>query len=126
MTTHHPQLTAHKGLRGEILQPLTAKDLARQLSVSANAIRHHLKELEAESLIVYGREQRGVGAPTFAYRLSAAGEALFPRAYEATLTQLLERVAEKAGRRAAVELFEDHYRELTRRVLAELGGAPAS
>src|SRR5216110_1116214 len=132
MTTHHPQLTAHKGLRGEILhllkraQPLTAKDLARQLSVSANAISHHLKELEAEALIVYGREQRGVGAPTFAYRLSADGEALFPRAYEETLTQLLERVAGKSGRQAAVELFEDHYRELTRQLQAELAGAAAS
>ncbi len=132
MSSTGPQLLAHKGLRGEVLlelkraQPLTAKQLAETLGVSPNAVRHHLKELEAESLIVYGREQRGVGAPTFAYRLSAAGEALFPRAYEATLTQLLERMAEKAGRGAAVELFEDHYRELTRRVLAELGGAPAS
>ena len=132
MRTHPLQLTAHKGLRGEILhllkraQPLTAKDLARQLSVSANAIRHHLKELEAEALIVYGREQRGVGAPTFAYRLSADGEALFPRAYEETLTQLLERVAGKSGRQAAVELFEDHYRELTRQLQAELAGAAAS
>src|SRR6266704_408733 len=93
------QLSAHKGLRGEVLlelkraQPLTAKQLAEKLGVSPNAVRHHLKELEAGSLIVYGREQRGVGAPTFAYRLSAAGEALFPRAYEATLTQLPERVA---------------------------------
>ncbi|HYK82426.1 MAG TPA: helix-turn-helix domain-containing protein [Gemmatimonadales bacterium] len=107
-------------------QPLTAKQLAAQLDVSPNAIRHHLKELEAASLIVYGREQRGVGAPSFAYRLSAAGEALFPRAYEATLNELLERVAEKAGRRAAAELFEDHYRELARRALAELDGAGAS
>src|SRR6059036_3260200 len=131
MTTHHPQLTAHKGLRGEILhllkraQPLTAKDLARQLSVSANAIRHHLKELEAEALVVYGREQRGVGAPTYAYRLSAKGEALFPRAYEEILTDVLERVAEKSGRDAAVELFEDRYRELARTVLTQLGGAAA-
>src|SRR5947208_14112207 len=98
MTTHHPQLTAHKGLRGEILhllkraQPLTAKDLARQLSVSANAIRHHLQELEAEALIVYGREQRGVGAPTFAYRLNADGDAVCPRAYDKSLHQLLDRV----------------------------------
>ena len=114
-----PQLAAHKGLRGEILlalkraQPLTAKQLATQLGVSPSAIRHHLKELEAEALVAYGREQRGLGAPTYTYRLSAGGEELFPRAYEETLTQLLERVAEKAGRHAAVELFEDHYRELT-------------
>src|SRR2546430_4925251 len=94
------QLPAHKGLRGEVLlelkraQPRTAKQLADTLGVSPNAVRHHLKELEAESLIAYGREQRGVGAPTFAYRLSPDGEDLFPRAYEETLTQLLQRVAQ--------------------------------
>jgi len=132
MRTLSPHLAAHKGLRGDILlelkcgQPLTAKQLAQTLGVSANAIRHHLKELEAESLIVYGREQRGVGAPTYAYGLSEAGEGLFPRAYEETLTQVLERVADKAGRQAAVELFEDHYRELTRKVLAQLEDAGAS
>lgn len=125
-----PQLAAHKGLRGEILlalkrdQPLTAKQLAERLSVSANAIRHHLKGLEAESLIGYGREQRGIGAPTFAYRLLPEGEALFPKRYEETLTGLLERVAERAGRQAAVEMFEDHYAELTRKVRAELDGVP--
>ncbi len=127
-----PQLTAHKGLRGEVLlelkraQPLAAKQLAQRLGVSANAIRHHLKELEAESLIVYGREQRGVGAPTFAYRLSPSGEALFPRRYEEALTLLLGRLVEKDGRQAAVELFEEHYRELTRRARTELAGADPS
>ena len=132
MTHAHSQLAAHKGLRGDVLlelkraQPLTARELADKLGVSPNAIRHHLKELEAAALILYGREQRGVGAPTFAFRLSDAGEALFPRAYEETLTQLLERVAEKGGRAAAVELFEDHYRELTRKVAAELEGADQS
>ena len=132
MGTSLPQLVAHKGLRGEILlalkraQPLTAKELAEKLRVSANAVRHHLKELEAEKLVVYGREQRGVGAPTFAYRLSAAGEALFPRRYEETLTELLEHIADTVGRRAAVEIFEQHYAELTRKLRAELEGAPAA
>src|SRR3989442_2532259 len=123
------QLRAHKGLRGEVLlelkraQPRTAKQLADTLGVSPNAVRHHVKELEAESLIAYGREQGGVGAPTFAYRLSAEGEALFPGAYEETLTHVLDRVAEKGGRQAAVELLEDHYRELTRKLQRELEGA---
>src|SRR5712692_4316064 len=116
MTALMPQLTAHKGLRGAILmelkraQPLTAKQLAQTLGVSANAVRHHLKELQAERLVLYGREQRGVGAPSFAYRLSPdGGEALFPQRYQETLTELLERMADKRGRAAAVELFEDHY-----------------
>src|SRR5260370_7799229 len=128
----NPQLPARKGLRGDVLgevkraQPLTGKELADRLGVSANAIRHHLKELEAAAFIVYGREQRGVGAPTFAYRLSPAGEALFPRAYEATLNELLDRMAEKSGRGAAVDLLEDHYRERERRVLAQLDGRSAA
>jgi len=123
------QLVAHKGLRGDILlalkhaQPLTAKQLAERLDVSPNAVRHHLKELEGERLAVYGRVQRGVGAPTFAYRLSAEGEALFPRAYEDALTELLEHVEEKAGRGAAVEMFQERYAELTRQLTVELDGA---
>ena len=125
-----PQLAPHKGLRGDVLlelkraQPLAARELAERLGVSPNAVRHHLKELEAERLVAYGREQRGVGAPTFAYRLSPAGEALFPRRYEETLTEVLERVSEKAGRQAAVEVFEEQYATLTRRLQAELDGVP--
>src|SRR2546426_7510201 len=114
-----PQLAVHKGLRGDILlelkrsQPRTATELGATLGVSANAIRHHLKELQAESLVTYGREQRGVGAPTFAYRLSPQGEALFPQRYEQTLTELLDRVAARQGRAAAAALFEDLYADLT-------------
>jgi len=127
MPTHG--LSAHKGLRGEVLrelkraQPLTAKLLAEKLGVSANAIRHHLKELEAEALVTYGREQRGVGAPTFSYRLSAQGEALFPKRYEQTLTDLLDRVAERQGRAATAAMLEDLYADLTRKLQAELDGA---
>src|SRR2546428_4873955 len=132
MTNLQPQPAAHKGPRGEILvelkraQPLTAKQLAEKLGVSPSAIRHHLKELEAEGLMAYGREHRGVGAPTFASRRSGAGEALFPRRYEETLTELLQRVTEKAGRSAAVELLEDHYATLTRRLQSELDGVAGS
>lgn len=118
----------HKGLRAGVLlelkraQPLTAKELGERLAVSANAIRHHLKELEAEGLVTYGREQRGVGAPTFAYRLSTQGEGLFPKRYEETLTGLLDRMAEKHGREAAVAMFEELYADLERRLQIELEG----
>src|SRR2546427_12447509 len=125
-----PQLAVHKGLRGAILlelkcsQPLTANELAAKLDVSPNAIRHHLKELEMESLIAYDRKQRGVGAPTHAYRLSPEGEAIFPKRYEETLTELLERVARKDGRGAVGELFADHYAALARRLAAQLEDTP--
>src|SRR2546426_9241620 len=125
-----PQLAVHKGLRGDILlelkrsQPRTATELGATLGVSPNAIRHHLKELVTESLITSDRQQRGVGAPTYAYRLSPDGEAIFPKRYEETLTELLERVAQKDGRGAVVELFADHYAALARKLAAQLGEAP--
>src|SRR5260370_29878516 len=131
MGTPLPQFLAPKGLRGKIraelkrAQPLTATELAEKLGVSPNAVRHNLKELEAEQLVVYGREQRGVGAPTFAYRLSADGEGLFPRRYEQTLTEMLERIATRAGRDAAIQIFRDHYADLARQLTARLAGGPA-
>jgi len=125
-----PQLAAHKGLRAEILhelkraQPLAVRELADKLGVTVNAVRHHLKELEAERLVAYGREQRGVGAPTFAYRLTAEGEALFPSRYRETLTEVLDHLTLTVGRESAVRAFETRYEDLTRRLQGELAGVP--
>ena len=121
-------LFGHKGLRDAVLvqlklaRRLTAKELADRLGVSLNAVRHHLKELEVDGLVAYERENRGVGAPAFAYRLTAAGESLFPRRYEETLTTLLEQMVERDGREAAVDLLEAHFAELARRLTTELAG----
>jgi DeoR family suf operon transcriptional repressor len=118
----------HKGPRGEVLtelkrnRRLTAKELAERLGVSLNAVRHHLKELEVEGLVSYRREHRGVGAPAFAYQLTPAGEGLFPRRYEQTLTTVLEHMVERDGREAAVALLESHFAELAQRLRAELAG----
>lgn len=125
----HPLPSAYKGPRGAIMVALkragslTARDLGDQLSLSSNAIRHHLRELEREAVIAYRREQRGVGAPTYAWYLSPAGEALFPQRYKELLTEVLERVAEQAGRQAVVSAFENRFADLTRRLQAELAGA---
>ncbi|HYC32546.1 MAG TPA: helix-turn-helix domain-containing protein [Gemmatimonadales bacterium] len=121
----------HKGQRGAVLvhvkrgRRVTAKSLASTLGVSLNAVRHHLKELEAQGLITYEREHRGVGAPVYLYSLSPAGEALFPRRYEETLTALLDRIVEREGREAAVALLESHVAELARHLGAALEGVPA-
>jgi DeoR family suf operon transcriptional repressor len=125
-----PQLAAHKGLRADILhelkraQPLAVRELADKLGVTVNAVRHHLKELETERLVAYGREQRGVGAPTFAYRLTAEGEALFPSRYRETLTEVLDHLTQTVGRESAVRAFETRYEDLTRRLQVELAGVP--
>ncbi len=120
----------HKGQRGAALtqlkrhQPLTARELAVKLGVSLNAARHHLKELELEGLVSYQREHRGVGAPVFAYRLSPAGEELFPRRYCEALTAMLAEVVEREGRGAAVSLLESYFRLLAGRIQGQLEGLP--
>lgn len=118
-----------RGSRGRVLielkraHRLTTRELAARINISLNAVRHHLKELEAVGLIQYERQHRGVGAPAFAYTLTPAGEALFPRRYEATLTELLDHVVEREGREGAVAVLEARYNALTRRLQAELEGA---
>jgi DeoR family suf operon transcriptional repressor len=117
-----PRLAGQRGLRGDIIreikkaQPLTAKELGEIFGVSANAVRRHLKELEAEGLVEYGREQRGTGAPTYAFRLSRDGEALFPRQYERALTRLIGHVVDNEGREAAIAVVEEQYADLRRRL----------
>jgi DeoR family suf operon transcriptional repressor len=102
---------------------LTARELADRIGLSLNAVRHHLKELEAADLVQYERRHRGVGAPAFAYTLTPAGEAVFPRRYEAALTELLDHVVEHEGRDAAVAVFEARFEAMARRLQEELVGA---
>ena len=125
-----PLPPAYKGPRGLILVALkragalTARELGEQLRLSSNAIRHHLRELETEGVIGYRREQRGVGAPTYAWHLSPAGEALFPQRYKELLTEVLDRVAEQAGRQAVVTALETRFTDLARKLRLELTDAP--
>jgi DeoR family transcriptional regulator, suf operon transcriptional repressor len=118
-----------KGLRSSILIALkrsrgaTARELASELGVSLNAVRHHLKDFESEGLVQYERSHKGVGAPAFTYRLSLSGEALFPRRYEATVTQLLDHLVQREGRGAAVSMLEERYQSLAVRLREELTGA---
>jgi DeoR family suf operon transcriptional repressor len=120
----------YKGPRGLMLVAikragsLTARELGEQLGLSSNAIRHHLKELESEGVVGYRREQRGVGAPTFAWYLSASGESLFPQRYREVLTEVLDRVAEQSGRQAVVSALETRFSDLSVRLGGQLADAP--
>lgn len=108
-------LSGFKGMRSDILvvlrkeQPLTMKALADHFGLTTNALRRHLTELGDAGLVVYRREIRGQGAPTFAYSLSDAGEALFPRAYIDPLVDALESLREREGTEAVVSLFRKRW-----------------
>ncbi len=120
---------AYRGPRGQILVDLkrngsnTARGLADTLGLSLNTVRHHLRELEAEALIQHRREQRGLGAPTFAFHLSPQGEELFPQRYREIVTEVLDRVAERAGREAVTGALESRFDGLARKIGAQAGAA---
>lgn len=123
-------VAGQRGLRGQVLiavkksQPATAKQLSVSFGVSANAIRRHLKELELDGLVAYGREQRGLGAPTFAYRLTDRGEALFPNRYQDALTELLAHLEERAGRGEVSRMFAERFRSRAEQLKTELADQP--
>ena len=130
METNGTGASGQRGMRGQILvavkksQPATVKDLSAAFGVSPNAVRRHLKELELDGLVVYGREQRGMGAPTFAYRLTVRGEALFPNRYEDALTELLSNVEERAGRGEVDRIFAQRFRTQAEQLKHEMADQP--
>src|SRR5450755_2848242 len=95
-STPPPGPIGHRGTRAAVLLELkragvaTAAALADSLDCAVNTVRHHLKELEANDLVVHDRTHHGVGAPQHAYRLAPKGHALFPDRYADTLSHLLD------------------------------------
>ncbi len=120
----------HRGPRAELLLHLkregkaTVRELAVALGYSITAIRHHIKELEADGVVTFDRTHHGVGAPSHAWRLSPEGQALFPDRYEQTVADLLDHVVASQGRAMAVSLLESHYRALQQRIVAETAHLP--
>jgi DeoR family transcriptional regulator, suf operon transcriptional repressor len=130
MTEPVQLIAGHRGMRGQILlrvkrsQPITTKELSEAFGVSANAVRRHLKELELDGSVAYGREQRGLGAPVYVYRLTSRGEALFPNRYEEALKILLQNIEERAGRGEVSRVFLEQFRERAVQLKLELADQP--
>jgi predicted ArsR family transcriptional regulator len=120
----------YRGVRAELLvvlkkaQPLTATELAERFGLTPNALRRHLKVLEEDGVVRYQREVRGVGAPVFAYRLTEAGEAVFPRRYAAVLASALEALQAERGGRAVANVLAREWDALAIEAGPVLDGLP--
>ena len=103
--------------RGQVVSLLrrgsrTVDDLARELSLTDNAIRSHLIGLERDGLVRQGELRRGGSKPSFTYELTEEAERLFPKAYGVLLTGLLGVLAE----RLPADELADLLREVGHRV----------
>ena len=93
----------HHSTKDGILQLLrkqgqaTAHELAEQLDISPQAIRRHLKDLEAKHLIDHQLFQEGMGRPQHRFRLTEQGRDRFPHRYDEFAVSLLDTLAETVG-----------------------------
>ncbi|MDH3674351.1 MAG: transcriptional regulator [Anaerolineae bacterium] len=85
---------------------LTADELADYLGISSVAVRRHLTKLESDQLVTYEEVQRGMGRPSFVYRLGEAASNFFPRRYEELATTALETIRELYGTEAIDAIFK--------------------
>lgn len=104
-------ITQQPSTKQDILQYLmtqgqaTAHELAVELDVSPQAVRRHLKDLEAEELISYQNVQIGMGRPQHVYQLSRQGRDRlrrtasdrFPDSQGQFIVSLLDTLAETMG-----------------------------
>jgi DeoR family suf operon transcriptional repressor len=125
-------LGGFRGVRADLLvalkkaQPMTAHELGEQFGLTANALRRHLKALEEDGLVRYEREVRGVGAPVYRFFLTAAGEALFPRAYVNMLTQALEAIRATGGAETLMRVLAQEWEALGDEAAPVVEGLPLS
>lgn len=107
--------TQQPSTKQDILQYLlkqaqaTAQELADILEVSPQAIRRHLKDLEAEGLIEYKSTQVGMGRPQHVYHLSRKGRSRFPNRYEEFAVSLLDTLAETLGKEQASSILRKQW-----------------
>jgi predicted ArsR family transcriptional regulator len=88
----------------------TIAQLAPHLGLTGEAVRQHLLQLREEGWIeaVPDRDAaRGrTGRPATQYRLTVAGEHLFPKQYDALAVAMMDAVREELGLDAAVRVLE--------------------
>jgi predicted ArsR family transcriptional regulator len=101
---------------------MTADELARQLDISAVAVRRHLTNLERDRLVEHEQVKRAVGRPGFLYRLSEPATLLFPSSYHHLAAQVLKAVKGMFGDEAVDLIFEQRRVEMEHLYGARMNG----
>lgn len=109
------ETTQQTSTKQDILQYLlkgdkgTALELAESLDISPQAIRRHLKDLEAEGLIQYRPVQAGMGRPQHIYELTSLGRDRFPNRYGDFAVSFLDTLAETVGREQVITILQKQW-----------------
>lgn len=102
---------------------VAAAELAEALGITVSAVRQHLAALEGDGLLEHREERNGPGRPRHRYRLTAAAEPLFPKAYGKLTTELLSYV-EDEDRALLDRVFDRRCRARVEQARARIAGRP--
>lgn len=100
----------------------TALELAETLDISPQAVRRHLKDLEAEELIEYESVQAGMGRPQHAYRLSRKGRDRFPNSHGKFAVSLLDTMAQTLGKEQVNSILQKQWQQKALEYRDRIGG----
>jgi DeoR family transcriptional regulator, suf operon transcriptional repressor len=99
----------------------TAQDLAKELTISPQATRRHLKDLQAEGLVVFQSVAGGMGRPQYIYQLSPKGREQFPNQYDQFVISFLDTLVHNLGYDQASAILEQHWQRKSLEYRAQLG-----
>ena len=106
----------------------TVDELARELDLTNNGVRAHLAVLERDGIVRQRgsvRRSSGGGKPAYVYELTREAEDLFPKAYEPTLSRLLDVLSDQLGPGESEALLRSVGRRLAEEHTTRADGAHA-
>jgi DeoR family suf operon transcriptional repressor len=102
-----------KSTRDRILQTilrhprLSTIELAEAVGINPISVRHHLTNLQDESLVTADEERHGVGRPRLVYYLTENGLEKFPTRYLRLTTRILTQMKDKFSQPMVSEMFKE-------------------
>ncbi len=85
----------------------TVKELGEHLGLTSTGIRQHLTVLERDGMVEAHEERGHVGRPALVYRLTASGDDLFPKKYDALANALIEETRNLLGPEPVQQLMKN-------------------
>lgn len=74
---------------------LDAEAIAQSVTMTTSGVRQHMAALTRDDLVTFRTESAGPGRPRYLYRLTDAGDGLFPRRYADLTNELLGYLADE-------------------------------
>jgi DeoR family suf operon transcriptional repressor len=99
--------------RNRILQTLlrrprlSTNELAEAVGINPISVRHHITNLQIESLVMAEEEHHGVGRPRLVYYLTEDGLEKFPTRYLRLTTRILTQIKDKFPQPMVSEMFKE-------------------